>query len=373
MARLTELNKEIKEKEAIYYNACDDHIRIDIEYLAEQNSDKQKKKRFVCSVTLKLSNKYIVERSKSRGAGHNRYTLTDPDGVVTEFNDFRNEVPEEVRNALGFSYMQQGGTKIEINYVPQLGLPLVLTYQGRDLSRLLNQINDAELFEEVQANISKHLHHRGNIAIELSTIRGRISTYETELDATVDNSDAIEHLDDTLIPALRVLAKEEMRIYVAEELLADALRVHQQEKRATEELEQIAEILSYQKILRKLSEDSERIIIAERLLSEYKIIEEKQKAAEEKLKQYSVWAQLDLSQLEREADRYSVGKALVVEYEQIGNNIEGAKAKIVAAAAAYGAAKEESQVFLRDEKICPVCRQELTEDALQHALQHFEE
>lgn len=192
-------------------------IRKDDEYLEQQKSSSKKKKRTTTKVTLILSNDIVIERIKNRGAsGTNCYTLLKPEmDEPIVFDHFGYEVPDEIKEALGFYSVKIGNKKLEVNYLSQFEPPRALTYQGGALSSMINKLNNMEAFEDALGVINQKIHHSGEYAVKENMLSKRIEKAEHQYKVLPDNQDKINILKEQVLPRMMEIRKLEHKLNAA--------------------------------------------------------------------------------------------------------------------------------------------------------------
>ena len=196
-------------------------IRKDDEYLEQQKSSSKKKKRTTTKVTIILSNEVVIERIKNRGAsGTNCYTLLKP-GMEEPlvFDHFGFEVPDEIKETLGFYSVKIGNKKLEVNYLSQFEPPRALTYQGGALSSMINKLNNMENFEDALGVINQKIHHSGEYAVKDNMLSKRIEKSEQQLEKISDNQNKINLLKEQAIPRMIEVRKLEHKFNAAKTLI----------------------------------------------------------------------------------------------------------------------------------------------------------
>jgi len=189
----------IKALRWLFYNEPrgDGFIRYDQERLDIETKQKKNKGEYKCSVSVEMSDETIIERSQSLSASSNKYIIYKPGEEPLVLTGFGRDVPEEISNAIGFSALALGSRgKFEINYMPQLGEPAALAFQGEELSRTLNFAHSLDQFEEVLSRISTKLHPSSAIAGGIRTFEERLKIKKSDLEKLPDRTLILEKAKD---------------------------------------------------------------------------------------------------------------------------------------------------------------------------------
>jgi len=349
----------------------DDFVRIDNEYVNQLSS--KTNKNFVCSVELKLSNGYKIERAKTRGnGGVNRYVVTNPEDVSIELNGFGVGVPEEVKSVLGFDKISFGNRNIEMNYLPQLNSPLALEFQGAGLSSLLNRINGVEYFEDVLKNLNRKVHPKGELVTEEKIIKQRIDELEIEFSETEDSSRAIEFLSKDISPKISILKNKELSINDASNLLGRAIKIKQKETLIKEELDLNKEILKNSKIISEIEKDAQNLESAIYIINKLSLIEDKQNKIDVFLEKNERIAGIDVSEIQSLIDLIKEARTIFSKSNIVDKKIKDNKNSLQLESENRDRLIEEQHNFIIEliKKFgkCPTCEQELDEISVQNVM-----
>lgn len=119
-----------------------------------------------CRVIIHFSNGYTIERKRSRSSSGS-YTLTTPDGTVTDFKGFSNNIPIEILNAHQCPEIKINGTSYKINIAMQMDQPFLIGNSSNERLSMLGAIVDAD-----RADVAKR---------EIGTEKRRLSLENKQL------------------------------------------------------------------------------------------------------------------------------------------------------------------------------------------------
>lgn len=105
-----------------------------------------------CRVLVHLSNGYIIERKRSRSSSGS-YILTAPDGTVTDFKGFSNNIPIEVLNAHQCPEIKINGTGYKMNIAMQMEQPFLIGNSSNERLSMLGAIVDADRADVAKRDI----------------------------------------------------------------------------------------------------------------------------------------------------------------------------------------------------------------------------
>lgn len=242
----------IKALRWLFYNEPrgDGFIRYDQERLDIEAKQKKNKDEYKCSVSVEMSDGIIIERSQSLSPASNKYIIYKPGEYPLVLTGFGRDVPEEVSNAIGFSALALGSRgKFEINYMPQLGEPAALAFQGEELSRTLNFAHSLDQFEEVLSRISTKLHPSSAIAGGIRTFEERLKIKNLELSKLPDKTSALEKSKEIKKYILKIQELEQ-KIELAEKYIEELNDINDKKEKIIKNIDKNNEILSikYEKI-----------------------------------------------------------------------------------------------------------------------------
>ena len=347
----------------------DGFIRRDADYIQAELDGKKPK--VICTVTLKLSNGYTIVRSKGLGVNLNRYCLIDSEGSELEFNNFGLEVPDEIKDALGFRHLTVDKQKLEVNYIPQMESPLAWAYQGAGLARLLNKFNNIDDFENLSKRINKRVHARGDIVTEIKVLQTNIDEKNKELSTLTDPSDAIQCAED-LLKDLEVISENENRVNTAKRLLKDCEDIKIKHQIIEEKTKSVDSILVFKDSIEKLSEMADKVRKAKAILSNADTLRTKLTDLQEKLDNITPLTSIDIENLIVLSDKIKKSKDLLTNAQNIVSNINDNQRQLQEISAKMealsGSVEEQTRIIVEDLQICPYCEQNLTADSAEKVI-----
>jgi tetratricopeptide (TPR) repeat protein len=354
----------------VCYNEPDgsDSVRYDNELL----SDKKNKSFF--HITLELSDGHIIERVKGRNASVNKYVVTYPDGNKIELNDFRSEVPKEVRDVLCFSYVWLGKSKFEANYIAQMDVPLIKEYQGSRLASLMNKLNNVDEFEETLVKINKKIHYQGEISTEQRLTEDRIVKLQNDLLNMPDYKKQINNINN-ILPKIDEAEEIEKYINLAESLInkgkANRVRITDIQKR----IKDLTKFNNADEKIYKLEEAYREYINYFNFAKQIDVIENKIYKANENKTIYKDIELIDIEKIKKLTKDYSQMLDISMKIKQFSENLEKINNKILELSNIIIKNEEEINLLYEEFTIevgeCPVCNQALCKDSVEHVVKYY--
>ena len=202
-------------------------VRKDYDSIQSQKSDKKRKQHNIASVEIELSNGYKVIRRRSgnqdsTGGSANKYILINPDVGETTYNQFGYDVPDEIKEVLGFGSVLIGGKKNIVNYLAQFEPPRALTYQGNALSGIISKLNNLDLFEEALSVFNSRIHHHGEFPTKEKIYAEEYARLTNEIEFFPDVSEKINLIENIIIPKIERNEELERKISIAKKILIEA-------------------------------------------------------------------------------------------------------------------------------------------------------
>lgn len=108
-----------------------------------------------CSVKIKLSNGYSIERKRTRTSA-GEYILTDKNGNAQSYKGFSNNIPVEITNAHQMPEIEINKTKYRLNISDQLQLngPFLVGNTSNDKLAIIGALVDTDILDNLRAKFN---------------------------------------------------------------------------------------------------------------------------------------------------------------------------------------------------------------------------
>lgn len=130
-----------------------------------------------CRVTIETSDGYRITRLKKKNK--NIYIVQDPAGRVQKFENFGNEIPEEVLQATGVRKIKIDADKdFALNISEQLDPPFLLSETGSVKAKTIGSIVKTHLIDAAERDLQRDIL---NLSGEVKEINAQIEEIDREL------------------------------------------------------------------------------------------------------------------------------------------------------------------------------------------------
>ncbi|ADU74336.1 Rad50 zinc hook protein [Acetivibrio thermocellus AD2] len=152
-------------------------------------------------VTLELSNGYVITRE--RAPNKNRYTLKDPDGNVSVFEGFGNEVPLEIVKAHGIPKVALDmDVRASLNIGEQLEGPFLLSESGATRAKAIGRLTGLHIIDQAIKDCATDIRRENQTC-------DRIEREIEDIDKKLEEYKNIEELGRRLEESEKVIARME--------------------------------------------------------------------------------------------------------------------------------------------------------------------
>lgn len=163
-------------------------------------------------VLLELSNGYIITRERT--PSKNRYTLEDPEGNVSIFEGFGNEVPLEVVKAHGIpKVVLDTDVRASLNIGEQLEGPFLLSQSGATRAKAIGRLTGLHIIDrsirDCATDIRRENQTCDRVRNEIEDIAGKLEEYNNviELGNRLEDSGKIITKVEVLMDRVDVLVE----------------------------------------------------------------------------------------------------------------------------------------------------------------------
>ncbi|HOM03784.1 MAG TPA: AAA family ATPase [Acetivibrio sp.] len=161
-------------------------------------------------VTLELSNGYVITRERT--TSKNRYTLEDPEGNVSIFEGFGNEVPLEIVKAHGIpKVVLDMDIRASLNIGEQLEGPFLLSESGATRAKAIGRLTGVHIIDQAIRDCATDIRRENQtcdrVRNEIDDIDKKLEEYENikelgkkleESEKTIEKTEALMAKADTL-------------------------------------------------------------------------------------------------------------------------------------------------------------------------------
>jgi exonuclease SbcC len=353
----------------------DKFIRKDEDYIEETKSDKQRKKRTVTRVYVDLSNGYSIERLKNRDNGHiNKYIIINQNGERVEFDKFGTEVPDEVKAALGFSYVKSGNKKLEINHLSQFETPRALSYQGANLSNLINKLNNISNFEEALSEINNR--YRGELSTKEKIYSEKIDNLNEQLKNYQNHGEEIQYIKEIILPKLKKALEKEKQIENAKKILNDFHNLKSSYKKLINSIKNIKENQIPIEQIEQIDIDLQRIKNFYNYKKELYSIDERIEILNKKIRSVNTISNIDMSIIDKRLNKINKAKEIINNSILIENKINKNKEIIGIYNSDISDICKSLEDYIKSivvkSQTCPMCRQSLDNNSINNMVKYLE-
>lgn len=354
--------------------SINDSMRID------QEASSSKGKEFECSVRVTLSNGTTVERIRGKTASNNKYVLQVPGEEEQVFTNFKQGVPIEIEQALGFGvYTLAGKSRALVNYMSQHDLPMSMSVSGSELSQMLNLANNLDVFDEAHQRIRSKTQGNGEISQAIRLTRNRIEQQEMELLEIEDPAQDIAKVED-IIARIDALKERESKIILAQSLLQKHHGATTRLDQVREELDKNKKIAQFESKIQEHSVYVNHSVSAFNLITRHMGICKRIAKLQKELGRLQHIVKLPIGDISAKAAKAEKAAKLVIAYSRLTKNIQEkreSRADILATVEQLNAemaeiSRQRIDLIARECKVCPMCQVATSDESREHIKDYLE-
>jgi exonuclease SbcC len=288
----------------------------------EKKKRKERGEEFECIVSLTLSDDTVIQRIRGLSPQNNKYILINSDGKKTEYTNFRQGVPEDISQALGFSeYALAGKSKLKVNYLSQHEPPLSMSISNSELSQLLNLSNNLDIFDLAHQKLRTKTQGNSELTQSIKILKQKIEEQEAELSSMPEVDFLIEKIDDISKKIVK-LENLENNVDAANNIINSYAQMMQRRKEIRSELSKNRRILELEKSLlqcNELEKDSSRSL---KIIKSYDKLKNQYKNISKSYKKYNKLQNINLSKNNSIISSISIAYLIIADWENRNNDLE---------------------------------------------------
>lgn len=303
-------------------------------------------------VSVLLDNGYTIKRIK--GSDINNYVLIDSNDNSKLLESVKVAVPSEVENIVNIKNVKIDADKeINIQYCGQFDPPFMLTEPGSAKMKFLNTLagtyavdmaikeasaivlNNQKKIKEYDADIKSVELERKTYANKVSALTVLNKEIEKEYATIEELVDVKDKFTELQMASCSLIAKFD-KVKKVDALFS---RVN---------IEAVEDLIQKMIVYKKLQDKSSRLIM------QIERLDKKQKA----------FADINIDEELKKIDRYKSLLALKSKYNELLEKRNSIESKYKNVCADIDNLTAKYREFLRSSKVCPVCKQQISEDTL---------
>lgn len=310
------------------------------------------------SVAGLMSTGVEVERVKS--ASINRYIVRVPGQKEQVYDSIGSTIPEEVQQVLQMHVVTLDKDCLNLNMADQISLPFLSDVPGSTRLKLFNKLTGNDLIDKVVTNINKEILSVGR---DLKTENEVIAVNQPEVGKLESDIRIRLVIESQYEEKLKSLKKRFAEYKALKEIQLRIKTLKQNIKATAEELGKttVIEETKIEALKARLLNLKALQTLRLALISRRKSIED----TKVQLTNIPVLA-INLEGIQSRLDRVKELKALRDRLGAARTNVSTTKDKLVKAKDAIQASNEKYKSLLKDAKICPLCKAQMTEEHLAH-------